>query len=66
MAHNGPDGAVLTWAPSTDNVAVTGYVVYRFDGLFVSTPVASGPGLTATVPGASGPQVYYVRAQVLM
>jgi len=63
VASSRPDGAVLTWTPSTDNVAVTGYVVFRFDGLFVSTPVASVPGPTATVPGTSGIQVYYVRAQ---
>jgi hypothetical protein len=63
VASTGPEGAVLTWTPSTDDVAVTRYVVYKFDGLFVSTPVASVPGHTATVPGTSGMQVYYVRAQ---
>ena len=41
---------MLTWTPSTDDVAVTGYVVYRFDGLYVSTPVATVTRPTATVP----------------
>lgn len=63
VASSGPDGAVLTWTPSTDDVAVTGYVVYKFDGLYVSTPVATVPRPTATVPGTSGMQVYYVRAK---
>jgi cellulose binding protein with CBM2 domain/fibronectin type III domain protein len=63
VAGSGPGGAVLTWTPSTDDVALTGYTVYRFDGLYVSTPVASVPGPTATVPGTSGMQVYYVRAR---
>jgi hypothetical protein len=63
VAGSGPNGAALTWTPSTDDVAVTGYVVYRFDGLFVSTPVATVPGPAATVPGTSGIQVYYVRAR---
>lgn len=42
---------------------MTGYVVFRFDGLYVSTPVATVPRPTATVPGTTGIQVYYVRAK---
>ncbi|WP_428961283.1 glycoside hydrolase family 9 protein [Micromonospora fluostatini] len=41
----GPNGLTLTWGPSTDNVGVTGYQVYR-----QSWPVAS---LVATVTGTS-------------
>lgn len=63
VASSGPGGATLTWTPSTDDVALTGYVVYRFDGLYVSTPVTTVDGPTATVPGTSGMQVYYVRAK---
>jgi hypothetical protein len=63
VASNGPNGATLTWTPSTDNVGVTEYVVYKFDGLYISMPVATVPGPTATVPGTSGMQVYYVRAK---
>jgi hypothetical protein len=64
VASSAPAGAVLTWTPSTDDVAVTGYVVYRFNGVYGSTLVASVPGPTATVPPTTGMQMYYyVRAQ---
>jgi hypothetical protein len=56
-------GAVLTWSPSTDNVGVTGYNVYQFDGLFVSTLITTVAGTTATVPLAAPPHTYYVRAR---
>lgn len=57
-------GAVLTWSASTDNVGVTGYNVYNFDGLFVSTLLTTVTGTTATVPFASPPRnQYYVRAR---
>lgn len=60
----GPAGAVLTWSPSTDNVGVTGYNVYQFDGLFVSTLITTVAGTTATVPIAAAPRnIYYVRAR---
>jgi hypothetical protein len=59
----GSAGAVLTWSPSTDNVGVTGYNVYQFDGLFVSTLITTVAGTTATVPLAAPPHSYYVRAR---
>ncbi|MEE3920465.1 hypothetical protein V2I01_26385 [Micromonospora sp. BRA006-A] len=40
--------ATLSWAPSTDDVGVLGYNVYRFDGWFTSTLVATVPGTTYT------------------
>ena len=44
-ATNGPS-TTLTWSPSTDNVAVTGYNVYRFDGVFISTLLSTVSGTT--------------------
>jgi len=55
--------ATLTWSPSTDDVGVTGYNVYRFDGVFVSTLVTTVTGTTATVALAAAPNQYYVRAR---
>ncbi|MGC4888374.1 cellulose binding domain-containing protein [Micromonospora sp. DT227] len=58
--------AALSWSPSTDDVGVLGYNVYRFDGWFSSTLVATVPGTTytASLP-ASTPlrNLYYVRAR---
>ncbi|MEU5675504.1 cellulose binding domain-containing protein, partial [Micromonospora sp. NPDC047753] len=56
----------LSWSPSTDNVGVLGYNVYRFDGWFTSQLVATVPGTTYTAPlPASVPlrNLYYVRAR---
>lgn len=59
----------LRWSPSSDNVAVTGYNVYQFDGLFVSTLLATVTGTAYTVPAAatSPPgyfnSTFYVRAR---
>ncbi|MBF5030786.1 cellulose binding domain-containing protein [Micromonospora sp. ANENR4] len=58
--------ATLSWAPSTDDVGVLGYNVYRFDGWFTSTLVATVPGTTYTGPlPPSTPlrTLYYVRAR---
>jgi hypothetical protein len=64
VASSGPGGAVLTWTPSTDNVAVTGYFVFIWDRLKASsTLVATVPGPTATVPGTTGVEQYFVRAR---
>ncbi|WP_238013176.1 cellulose binding domain-containing protein [Dactylosporangium sp. AC04546] len=52
--------ATLTWSPSTDNVGVTGYQVYRFDGLLISTLVATVTATTFTAPYNGQ---YYVRAR---
>jgi chitodextrinase len=64
----------LSWSPSSDNVAVTGYNVYRFDGLYVSTLLATVTGTTYQLPPQStatptGPPLpglrgtFYVRAR---
>lgn len=61
-----PSTGTLSWSPSTDNVGVFGYNVYRFDGWFTSQLVATVPGTTYTTPlPASTPlrNLYYVRAR---
>ncbi|MEU7752292.1 cellulose binding domain-containing protein [Micromonospora sp. NPDC049101] len=58
--------AALSWSPSTDNVGVLGYNVYRFDGWFSSTLVATVPGTTYTTslpPSTPLRNLYYVRAR---
>ncbi|WP_309232104.1 cellulose binding domain-containing protein [Micromonospora tarensis] len=56
----------LSWSPSSDNVGVFGYNVYRFDGWFTSALIATVPGTTYTTAlPASTPlrNLYYVRAR---
>ncbi|MCG5437841.1 cellulose binding domain-containing protein [Micromonospora foliorum] len=56
----------LSWSPSTDNVGVLGYNVYRFDGWFTSQLIATVPGTTYTAPLPSSTplrNLYYVRAR---
>ncbi|WFE40918.1 cellulose binding domain-containing protein [Micromonospora sp. WMMD998] len=56
----------LSWSPSTDNVGVLGYNVYRFDGWFTSTLIATVPGTTYTAslpPSTPLRNLYYVRAR---
>lgn len=56
-------GVQLAWTAATDDVGVAAYRVYRFDGLFVSTLVATTTGTTATVPAPTTPiGGWYVRA----
>ncbi|MEU1883983.1 cellulose binding domain-containing protein [Micromonospora rifamycinica] len=58
--------ATLTWSPSTDDVGVRGYNVYRFDGWFTSVVVATVPVTTYTVTlPTSTPlrNLFYVRAR---
>ncbi|GAB3059127.1 hypothetical protein GCM10027186_08290 [Micromonospora schwarzwaldensis] len=58
--------ATLSWSPSTDDVGVLGYNVYRFDGWFSSTLVATVPGTTYTAslpPSTPLRNLYYVRAR---
>ncbi|WP_406068947.1 cellulose binding domain-containing protein [Micromonospora sp. NBC_01638] len=58
--------ATLSWSPSTDNVGVLGYNVYKFDGLFTSTLIATVPGTTYTTslpPSLPLRNLYYVRAR---
>ncbi|MFG2046602.1 cellulose binding domain-containing protein [Micromonospora sp. NPDC048935] len=61
-----PSTAALSWSPSTDNVGVFGYNVYRFDGWFSSTLIATVPGTTYTTslpPSTPLRDLYYVRAR---
>jgi len=53
----------LTWSPSTDNVGVYGYTIYRFDGLYISTLVATTAGTSYTAPLISGTNRFYLRAR---
>ncbi|MCZ7438202.1 cellulose binding domain-containing protein [Micromonospora sp. WMMC241] len=58
--------ARLSWSASTDDVGVVGYNVYRFDGWFSSTLVATVPGTTYTAslpPPTPLTNLYYVRAR---
>ncbi|MET8067180.1 cellulose binding domain-containing protein, partial [Micromonospora sp. NPDC005313] len=60
--------ARLSWSPSTDDVGVLAYDVYRFDGWYTSTRVATVPGTTYTMSlPAPAPAplrtLYYVRAR---
>jgi hypothetical protein len=59
---NGPT-TTLTWSPATDNVGVTGYNVYRFDGVFHSTLLATVPGTTYTAEVVTPRDEFYVRAR---
>lgn len=55
--------AALSWSPSTDNVGVTAYNVYRFDGVFISSLLATVTGTSYTVALESRRFDYYVRAR---
>lgn len=55
--------AVLSWSPSTDNVGVTGYEVYHYDGWFTSRVIATVTGTTTVAYGSPGRNVFYVRAR---
>ena len=60
-----PAGVALAWTGSADNVAVTGYDVYFFDGWYNSTLVGTVPGTSFTAPilsSSTGMRYYYVRA----
>jgi hypothetical protein len=59
---NGPT-TNLSWSPSTDNVAVTGYNVYRFDGVFISTLLATVSGTSYTAAVVTPRDQFYVRAR---
>jgi chitodextrinase len=58
-----PSGASLSWSPSTDNTAVTGYNVYWYDGWFTSRLVATVSGTSYTAALAGTRNVFYVRAR---
>ncbi|GIH17718.1 cellulose binding domain-containing protein [Rugosimonospora africana] len=58
----------LSWQPSTDNVGVTGYQVYRYDGFYSGGLMATVTGTsytvppTATFPPSGTGWKFYVRA----
>ncbi|GGN48837.1 hypothetical protein FHR83_008665 [Actinoplanes campanulatus] len=59
-------GAELSWSPSTDDTAVTGYQVYWFDGWFTSVLVGTATGTTFIAQSRPGPgprPSFYVRAK---
>jgi hypothetical protein len=60
-------GVGLTWSPSTDDVGVTAYDVYLFDGWYTSTPAGTAYGTTFAAPftgsTSTGLRYYYVRAR---
>jgi endoglucanase/cellulose 1,4-beta-cellobiosidase len=59
-----PAGVPLSWSPSTDDVGVTGYNVYWFDGWFASRLLATVTGTSYTAPAPSSARnYYYVRAR---
>jgi hypothetical protein len=55
--------ATLSWSPSTDDVGVTGYQVYKFDGLWASTLLATVTGTSYTVLLSPGRNLFYIRAR---
>ncbi|GIM88358.1 cellulose binding domain-containing protein [Paractinoplanes toevensis] len=60
-----PAGAQLAWTASTDDVELTGYYVYLFDGWYVSRYLGNTTGTSFTAPILStqtGMIRYYVRA----
>jgi hypothetical protein len=61
VAATGPAGATLTWSPGADNVGVTGYNVYWFDGWFSSRLVATVTGTTYTAILPQERNMFYVR-----
>jgi cellulose binding protein with CBM2 domain/fibronectin type III domain protein len=56
-------GLPLSWSPSTDNVGVVAYDVYRFDNWFVSELVGSTTATSYTVAPTAGGASLYVRAR---
>jgi hypothetical protein len=65
LVANPTSGAhtTLSWSGSTDNVGVTGYNVYRFDGWFSSTLLATVTGTTFSASVVSARDQFYVRAR---
>jgi cellulase/cellobiase CelA1 len=57
------EGNALTWSPSTDDVGVTGYDVYQFDGLYRSTLLATVTGTAYTAAPVTRSDMLYVRAR---
>ncbi|MGX6600876.1 cellulose binding domain-containing protein [Micromonosporaceae bacterium Da 78-11] len=56
-------GAALSWSPSTDDTAVVGYDIYRFDGWYTSVRLGTVTGTTFTAPLSQLGDFYYVRAR---
>jgi hypothetical protein len=53
----------LTWTPSTDNVGVVAYDIYRFDGWYTSVLTGSTTGTSYVAPTGGGHILFYVRAR---
>lgn len=56
-------GARLSWSAATDNVGVTGYEVYLFNGWFTSQLLATVTGTSYTAAFGGERSSYYVRAR---
>jgi hypothetical protein len=54
--------AELTWSAATDDVGVTGYQVYWFDGWYTSRLVGTVTGTSHRVNLVQGHNLFYVRA----
>lgn len=65
LVANPSSGAhtTLSWSGSTDNVGVTGYDVYRFDGWYTSTLLGTVTGTTFSASVVSARDQFYVRAR---
>ncbi|MFI5914404.1 cellulose binding domain-containing protein [Dactylosporangium sp. NPDC051541] len=65
LAANPTSGArtTLTWSVATDNVGVTGYNVYRFDGWFTSTLLGTTSATSYSASVVSARDQFYVRAR---
>jgi hypothetical protein len=55
-------GAELTWSAATDDVGVTGYQVFRWDGWYTSSLLATVTGTSHRVNLLSGRNLFYIRA----
>jgi cellulose 1,4-beta-cellobiosidase len=59
-----PSGVTLVWDPATDNVGVTGYNVYKYDGMYSAARIATVTGTTYSGSPATGSgQFFFVRAR---
>ena len=62
-SYRAGSGAVLSWQPSTDNVAVTGYLVHRDYQFLAYAPGGTATSFIDTSLAAGATASYQVRAQ---